>query len=245
MTAGYVAIFGTMVYSAFRMTNIMNDATIDYRILMNWHPHVFNILNDRISKVYTNLAIRLSTYLLGILVGHYLYMYETGQVKKIPRWFKKYGLKVALVIGSGTYVIAPLLANPYVKQFLPSPDKLDSDLMATTLPIVKTVMELCIGAILLALCTGGGFKWFTELMSSLPARVLSNISYGVFLVHVETMYKVPTVKYDTDYFYLLLYAVWFILVSNVVAFLVHVLYEMPINNSLRFVFKKIFYSVVK
>lgn len=244
-TAGYAAIFSTLIYSFVKMTHILRDADIDYKILLKWQPHVYNILTDRLHDVYTNLSIRLSTYLLGIVVGHFLYLYEQGRIKRIPRWFKRYGLKLALLVGSMTFMGAPLLANSSINQYLPSPEQLDSNTVVMMIPFFKVMMELCICVILLALTTGGGFKWLTELLSSLPARVLSNISYGVFLVHIEVMYQTPLYKYDSNWFYLFLYSTFFIILSNVIAFFMHVLYEMPINNVLRYVFKKIFYSIVK
>lgn len=244
-TAGYGAIFATLAYSGFKMTTILREANIDYKLLLGWQPHIYSILTDRLHDVYTTLAIRLSTYLLGIIVGHMLYQYEIGNIKRIPRWFRRYGLKLALLIGSGSFLFAPLVAQPAVNQFLPGPDSFDSDTMVILIPFLKTTMELCICVAIFALVTGGGFKWLNELLASQPARVLSNISYGVFLVHIEVMYKVPLTKYDTSYYYLFLYSSFFILLSNVIAFFMHVLYEMPINNVLRYIFKKIFFSVVK
>lgn len=207
---------------------------------MHWQPHVYSILADRLHDAYTDFLIRLSTYLSGCMVGHLLYMYETRQIKQWPSWFKRYGMKTALIVGAAFFMGAPILSNPYINQFLPNPKDIDSDTAALFIPLFRMVMELCICTVLLLLVTGGGYEWIRDLFSSNLCKILSNISYCVFLIHVEFMYKVKPQQTESTFWSLYIHSVFFIVTSNLISFFVHLLYEMPINNMLRYIFLKMF-----
>lgn len=212
---------------------------------MTWHPHVYSILADRLHDVYTDLLTRLSTYLLGVLVGHILFLYETRQIKQWPDWLKNYGLKLALTVGFAFFMGAPLLANPYINQFLPNVDDIDSDTAAIFIPLFRAAMEFCICLVLLILVTGGGYGWLNDFLSSNICKVLANISYCVFLVHVEVMYKVKVQKIESTYWSLFCHSTFFIVFSSGISFSIYLLYEMPINNLLRYVFRKLLKFVTR
>jgi len=224
---------------------ILREANIDYMVILHWQPHVYAIMADRLHNVYTDLVVRLSTYLLGVMAGHLLYLYETNQIKRWPSWVERVGLKVALIVGASFFMGGPILANPYLNQFLPSIDDLDSDTVVVLIPLFKSAMELCISVSLLLLASGGGYNWVSDTLSSKAAKVLSNISYGVFLVHVEVMYKVPAVKFESSYWFLFLYSIFFIVLSNLVSFAIYLLYEMPINNVMRHIIRKTLNTFVR
>lgn len=236
---GYVALFATFIVSWARLTYILRQANIDYVVLINWQPHVYSILADRLHDAYTDLIVRLSTYLLGCMVGHLLYMYETRQIKQWPDWFKRYGMKAALIVGGTFFMGAPILSNPYVSQFMPDSKDVDSDTAALFIPLFKNAMESCVCVILILLVTGGSYKWLTDLLSSNLSKILANISYCVFLIHVEIMYKVRTEQIESNYWSLYIHSTFFIVVANLAGFFVHLLYEMPINNMLRYIFQKL------
>lgn len=242
-TAGYGAIASTFVYSAFKMFNILRAANIDYRVVIRWKPHVYSILADRLHDVYTNLSVRLSTYLLGVVIGHLLYLYETRQIPDLPKGLRKYGMKIALLVASVFFMGGPLIARFYY--LFPSPDEIDSDLVVILIPVFKGAMELSMCVILLLLASGGGYKWISTFLTGKYAKILSNISYGVFLVHVEVMYKIPSFKFESSYWYLFVYSTFFVVCSIVAAFLIHVLYEMPVNNVLRYLIRRVYKSVLK
>lgn len=226
-----------------RLVRILREANIDYKVLVRWNPHVYSLMADRLHDVYTDLAVRLSTYLLGVVVGHTLYLYETHQIQTLPRWLTKYGMRFALAVGCIFFMGAPLISK--FQHFLPPPESLDSDTIVILIPLFKSAMELSISVVLLLLATGGGNKWFSALLTSRYAKILSNISYAVFLVHVEVMYKMPALKFESSYWYLFTYSTFFVVASNAIAFLVHLLYEMPINNLLRYLTRKMFSVFVK
>lgn len=140
---------------------------------------------------------------------------------------------------------AVIIANPYINQFLPTSDDIDSDTLVILIPLFKSLMEFSICISLLLLATGGGYKWVRKILSSKMAKILSQISYGVFLIHVEVMYKMPLAKHNSDYYILFLYGFFFIATSNIISFAIYVLYEMPINNITRQLFKRLFKSVVR
>lgn len=239
VTLGYIALFATLIISWARLTYILRQSNIDYVVLINWQPHVYSILADRLHDAYTDLVTRLSTYLLGCIVGHLLYMYETRQIKQWPDWFQRHGMKTALVVGGIFFMGAPLLSNPYISQFMPDSKYVDSDTAALFIPFFKNAMEISIGAVLLLLVTGGGYRWLTDLLSSNISKILANISYCVFLLHVEIMYKVKTQQIESTYWSLYVHSIFFIGVANLAGFFVHTLYEMPINNMLRYIFQKL------
>lgn len=236
--AGYGAILSTFVYSVIRLVNILRGANIDYKVLIRWNPHVYSLMADRLHDVYTDLAVRLNTYLLGVVVGHILYLYETRQLKTLPWWLRKYGMKFALSVACIFFMGAPLISKLHF--LLPSPDSVSSDTIVILIPLFKSAMELSISVVLLLLATGNGNRWISALLTSRYAKILSNISYGVFLVHVEVMYKIPAFKFESSYWYLFTYSTFFVVASNAIAFLVHVLYEMPVNNLLRYLTNRMF-----
>lgn len=242
--AGYAAILSTFVYSSLKLVEILRDANIDYEILLHWKPHVYALLADRLHDVYTNLAIRLSTYLMGVVVGHLLYLYEIRRIKQWPNWFTKIGLKLALSCASVFFMGALVISHPMINQFLPAANQVDSDLAVVLIPVFKTAMEICMATGILLLVTGSGYTWVGELLSSSTIKVMSNISYGVFLVHIEMMYKLPLVKLDSNYWTLFVHTVFHIAASNMLAFFIHLLYEMPINNIQRYLFQKAFQMFV-
>jgi peptidoglycan/LPS O-acetylase OafA/YrhL len=195
---------------------------------------------DRLHEVYTNAAVRMSTYLLGVIVGHMLYMYETRYIKQWPGWFRAWGMKVALTMAGCFFLGAPILASPLVNQFLPSRDSIDSDLVVWLIPLFKSAMELSIAVMILLLVTGGGFAFIRRILASQAMKILSNISYAVFLIHVEIMYKLPANQVDSDYWHLFKHAVFFIVVAHGISFFLHLFFEMPVHNVTRHIFKRAF-----
>jgi hypothetical protein len=237
---GYSAILATFIYSNVKLAQILIEAKVDYRILLNWHPHVYALMADRLHEVYTNPAVRMSTYLLGVIVGHLLYMYESRQIKQWPGWFRACALKAALLLGVCFFLGAPLLASPLVNQFLPNKQDIDSDTVVWLIPLFKSTMEVSICVIVLLLVTGGGFACVRRALASKTMKVLSNISYAVFLTHVEIMYKLPANQLDSDYWHLYKHATFFIVVAHAVSFVLHLFYEMPIHYITRHAFKRVF-----
>lgn len=233
-----MAILATFAWSAITLVRILRDAYIDYEVLLHWTPQVYSILADRLHDVYTNLSVRLSTYLLGVVVGHLLYLYDTQQIKKWPTWFTAIGLKLALLCASIFFMGAWVISNPTINRFLPAAEQVDSDLAVILIPIFKAAMEICMSVGILLLVTGSGYKWVRELLSSNIIKVLSNISYGVFLFHIELMYKVPLLEIESNYWILFIFTTFYIVFSNAVAFAIYLFYEMPINNVLRYVFQR-------
>lgn len=242
--AGYVAILATFVYSAIKLVVILRAANIDYEVLLHWTPQVYSILADRLHDVYTNLSVRLSTYLLGVVVGHLLYLYDSRQIKKWPRWFTLIGLKLALSCAFVFFMGALVISNPTINQFLPAAENVDSDLAVILIPLFKAAMEICMSVGILLLVTGSGYQWVGELLSSNVVKVFSNISYGVFLIHVEIMYKVPLFEIESNYWLLFIYTTFYIVCSNVVAFFIYLLYEMPIHNLQRYIIQKAYKTFV-
>ena len=237
---GYGAIFATLAYSNMSLVSSLRSANVDYKILPAWKPHVYSLLVDRLHHVYTSFSVRIGTYLMGVIVGHLLYLYETKRIGEIPKPLGQFGMKLALAMGFIFYFGSSFIANPYFNQLLPSRDSLDSDTVALLVPIFKVAMELCLSTIMLLLVTGGGFKFIRHFLSSSSMKILSNISYAVFLSHVEVMYKLPSFKFESNYWYLFIYAVFFIACSHLVAFMLHLFYEMPINNIIRHLFRRVF-----
>lgn len=237
---GYSAILATFAYSAHRLAQILLVAKIDYCILLAWQPHVYSLMADRLHEVYTNPAVRMSTYLLGVIVGHLLYMYEQRQIKQWPGWFRRWGMKVALLLACCFFLGAPLLASPLINQFLPGREQIDSTAVVWLIPMFKGVMELSICAIILLLVTGGGFSFVRRILASQAMKILSNLSYAVFLTHVEIMYKLPAHQLDSDYWHLFKHVIFFIILAHVVAFFLHLFFEMPVHFMTRHLFKKVF-----
>uniref|UniRef100_A0A6G1SPM1 Nose resistant to fluoxetine protein 6 n=1 Tax=Aceria tosichella TaxID=561515 RepID=A0A6G1SPM1_9ACAR len=237
---GYSAIFVTFVYSNFKLAQILQVAKIDYRIVLNWQPHVYALMADRLHEVYTDPAVRMSTYLLGVIVGHLLYLYETGYIKQWPAWFRAWAMKFALLLASCFFLGAPILASPYVNQFLPTKDDIDSDAVVWLIPLFKSAMELSICVMVLLLVTGGGFGFIRRILASQAMKILSNISYAVFLTHVEIMYKLPAHQMDSDYWHLYKHAIFFIVIAHIISFFIHLFFEMPVHNLTRHLFKRAF-----
>lgn len=235
---GYGAIFATVIYSTSRLVSVLRSANIDYKVMLAWQPHVYSIMADRLHDVYTDFYVRMSTYLLGVVVGHILYLYEIGRIKELPKLLRLIGMKLAICVGFVLYFGARVIANPIINQFLPSPESLTSDTVVLLIPIFKNTMEICLAILVLLLSTGGGSPSVRYLLSTQTMKILSNISYAVFLTHVEVMYKLPGIRFESSYWYLFVYAIYFIITTQVVSFLLHLFYEMPINYIIRHIFKK-------
>lgn len=220
------------------MIRALREAAIDYKIMLKWQPHVYSLMADRLHDVYTDFGIRMSTYMMSVVVGHLLYLYETRQIKRWPKWFQDWALKVSLTIVFALFFGAPILASPMLSGLMPDLDKLSSDSIVLLVPLFKYAMESSICVILLCLMTGGGLNWIREAFSSRAFKILSEISYAVFLIHIEIMYKLPQTKYTSSYWYLFIHASFFITSAYLLATIIYIFYEMPINNILREVFRR-------
>lgn len=232
-TAGYTVILTTCVMSFFAMATTLRQADIDFHVLLRWKPHSFAIATNRLIDCYVSLATRISSYLLGTIVGHLLYLYKIGKIQRWPRWFERYACKLACLTASMLFMGPLVLTNNLVQTLLPKATDIKPELLVYLCPIFKLLMEICLSVILLVLVSGGGYKWLTDLLSSKTAKVLSFISYGVFMTHIELMFKLPSLKYETSYAYLFMGASYFVLTAHLVALFLHLVYEMPINNILR------------
>lgn len=236
--AGYVAILSTFVLSIYRMVTTLNTANIDYQIVLHWKPHVYSLMADRLHDVYTDFYVRVSTYLLGVILGHLLYLYETRRIKQWPDWLRKYGMPVSFFVGTSFFLGAKIISNPFINQFMPAREDVNSHHVVLLIPLFKTAMELCQFTVTLLLLTGNGYKWVRDILSSRTMKILSNISYTVFLTHVEIMYKLPSSLFEANYWNLFIFSCFFIVLSHIVSFILYTFYEMPINNVLRYVFKR-------
>lgn len=176
--------------------------------------------------------------MLSLVTGHILYLYETRQIKAWPRWFKYWAIKGSLAFGSILFFGAPILASPMVNQFLPKSENLDNATIVLLIPIFKTTMEIAMCFTLLSMMTGGGSRWFRDLCSSRPFKIMSNISYVVYLIHIEMIFKVYLQKIMSNWWFLWGMSTAVVVFCFVIALFVHILYEMPINNILRIVFKR-------
>lgn len=176
--------------------------------------------------------------MLSIITGHVLYLYETRQIKAWPVWFKNCALKGSLVLASVLFFGAPLLASPMINQFLPKSDILDGATIVWLIPIFKTAMEIAMCLTLLSIMTGGGYKWFRDLSSSRTFKIMSNISYLVFLIHIEMIFKITLQKIMSNWWVLWALSTYVVVASNLIALILYILLEMPINNVLRVAFKR-------
>lgn len=212
--------------------------SIDYHVLLKWQPHAFAIMFDRMDMVYTNLKVSIGTFLLGVVDGYLLYMYETGKIKDWPVWFRKYALKVALLLIANSYFGSIILSSPYIAQLLPSPDDLKSETITILMPTFKMITEISMSVTLLLLATGGGYKFVRDILSGRTFRILSHLSFAVFMIHMDLIYMLPIHESDIDYRVLWGNAVFYIVVSYICACIIHVVYEMPINNVVRYIMKR-------
>ena len=238
---GYSAILGTFCYSNLKLVQTLQEANIDYRILLKWQPHVYALMTDRLHDVYTNPLVRLSTYLLGITVGHLLYAYRNGCINQWPVSFTRFGMKTALSIGMAFFFGPQLIVSPILRPLLPRPDQINSDLVVLLIPLFKSAMEFSICVMILLLVTNsGGYAFIRDLLSSRTMKILSNISYAVFLTHVEIMYKLPAQQFDSNWWQLFIHAIFLIVISNLFSFVLHILFELPIQNITAHMFRRVF-----
>jgi len=238
---GYSTILGTYAFCVMRMISALRQANVDYTLLLTWQPHIYSLMADRLHHVYTDFFVRLGTNLMGVVVGHLLYLYENGRIPEPPRWVRSIIPKMALIIGIILFFAGRFIANPYINQFLPSAESMTSDSVLLLVPGFKSIMEFCLSIMLLNLITGGGFKAINALLANKMMKFLCSISYAVFLCHIEVMYKAPLMRFDTTVpEHLAVYAISFIVVSHMVALVVHLLYEMPLNNLMREALKMVY-----
>jgi hypothetical protein len=235
---GYCAIIATFIISNLKLVHILRTANIDYKILLKLHPHTYAIMTDRLHDVYTNSLVRLSTYLLGITIGHLLYLYERRHIEQWPKWFREWGMKVALTVGLTFFYGAQLLASPLVNRFLPHRDQIDSDVVVLLIPLFKSAMEFSICVMILLMVTGGGSALVRRILTSQTMKILASISYAVFLTHVEIMYKLPIQRFASSWWQLIIHAIFFNVFTNIVSFILHLLFEMPVHNLTRHLLKR-------
>lgn len=229
--AGYIAMLSTIVYSWYRVILMLQNSKHDFTVLIEWKTHVYSVLTDRSHDVYTDLMVRISSYLMGMIAGHLIYLYETRTIKRWPHLFKKFGIKFALLTATSFFFGPRIIAQPMINQFLPK--SADSDTIAILIPLFKGAIEICLCIMLVLLITGHGFSIINQLLASNFLKILSKVSYGVFLIHIEVMFKTYAIKFESSYSVLFVYQVFFITVSYIIAFFMHFLYEMPINNLVR------------
>lgn len=230
-------MISAIVLSIARMNTILAEAKIDYTMMMTWKPFAFAMLSQRLDKVYVDVLLRLSSYMFGMIVGHLLHLREKRIIKEWPAWFNKILVKLAMFIALATFMGAPILKSPYVNQYLPSREEIKSEDIVYVVPVFKAIMEICISIMFLSIASAKPDGWFPRLLSCRIAKILSTISYGVFLFHIEIMHKLHTMRFPSKFSNLYVYTTFIVMASFALSFIVHVMIEMPVNNVLRRPFK--------
>lgn len=228
----------TYAFSTWRTIHELNKADIDYQIVLRWQPHTYKTMLDRLEPLYKDFTIRLGTYMFSIITGHVLYLYETRQIKAWPKWFKTWAIKGSLLLAAALFFGAPILASPKINQFLPKSDNIDGATIVLLIPIFRTTMEIAMCLTILSLMTGGGTKLVRVLLASRPFKILSNLSYIVFLIHIEVMFKITLQKVMINWWIGWGLSCLLVVLCYLIALFIHILFEMPINNILRVIFKR-------
>lgn len=229
-TLGYAAILATFVYSHLCQWRSLSMTKVDFHEVLRYEPNLISAGTDTLNEIYTDMNIRISTYLYGVLLGHLLYRYESGDIKQWPVWFRRYGWRLGLGLGAFIFSLGIVFTNPLVKLLLPPVDDIDGRIPMSFFLVLKFLMETSLAISILLATTGNAWSWLTNLLSARFFKVMSSLSYAVFLIHVEIMYKTQADRFDFDLSWIRMYSVYFIVASFLISFFMHLLFEMPINN---------------
>lgn len=245
--AGYGSILITLAISIWRHVNILSNFDVDFSLYTNFEPHGPAIAAERMNQAHTDLIVRFgSCCLLGVIVGHLLYLYETRKIARWPRWFRLLGLKIVLLVIASLYFGVPVLEHPLISQYLPPrPTEINRTVAIWSFSLAQLIPDIIVCIFILLTTTGSGSKTFIKLMSSRISKIFANTSYAVYLIHLEVIFKFPYMKVENLYWYLLLASIFHIFTSNLLAFLIHVLYEMPINHIVRYSMGRLMNSAAK
>lgn len=217
-----------MIAIHYGLFQVYRFLEVDHRILVLVEPHSMSVMVDRIVSLYVSLESRVSTYITGVLAGYFVYRWQIGNELKLPKWIRSHGLNVTLIIT----LISMLSLKFFVRPILSALGALDENSIPLAVTyyvlILKVMVEICMGIITASLACGRGQAWIRELLSNNFAVFLANLSYGVYLIHLEMIWKTHVFTFETNLFLLLLVAIGYLTLSFFAAFVIYILFERPI-----------------
>lgn len=238
--AGYTLIFATVLGNLYFLGKYLFDSPANLTLLFKWEPHSFTVLMNRLTITYITMASRVSTYYIGVTLGHLLYLYNQGKIVEFPKIVRCFGAPVALltlaIIFWGPRLVTLSIRAGY---FNLQDNQLGQIIIVGAIILFKMLVEISVFVLLLLLTTGSLPDLITRMLDNKFMKVCSNLSYGVFLNHIEIITKPAYYQFESHWEQIYIISLGFIVSSYLISLLTHLFIELPINNLTRLISKRV------
>lgn len=228
--AAYLAMLATTTANLYLSYQMLYGIPTKLAELFLWDVYSFANFINRLAETYVSLPYRVNAYLLGVVLGHILYVYEKGCIQRMPKILSRFGFYATVLAGTIlykgnrnlTWALRNKLIDPYAED--------SQHFMALAANVSKAITELVMAIFLLVLTTNNAPRWISKILDNKLMQVLSCLTFGVFLNHLEIIEKVSLPEIPTDWDVLTIMNCGFLCLCFATSLFTHLLIELPVNN---------------
>lgn len=235
ITLGIIASFVCGVLSIY-----LNDKVSDLRPILNFKPHGFKIYTSYFDNNYTQPQNRISSYLIGVMIGHQLFRFLTHQRESDPNhesislsywWIQRGSLVAGLSL-----ILLP--STPVIGRHLPLGESVARVVVSLFIPSYHIIFSFATGGYIASAATGNATNLVTRILSSPIWKPLARLSLCVALVNLQVcMYLIQT---HTQFIYITFQShLSLLILSTIVIYLASTVLCLIIESPIRAVFSKL------
>lgn len=235
---GYLLLLLATVVSTTKMTwQLANQTAVNTSDMAKIRLHVYPLISRFAAEFYNTAWNRIGPVAIGILSGHMLYLYETGAIRRWPRFMYGRGFKLVLAL----HLLIFLL--PVIGRFTDDPKstrQTDTTIFITSNATIKPVWSVINSLLLLRLITDlRSHSVLARLMSHNIWHCLGKLCFTSYLIHYEiilTLLKTRETLLDPNWSNAFREFSAVFLISTAISYAIYILYEAPMNKLIMLAF---------
>lgn len=238
---GYVALLFAVVGSTLNMTwQLASQTAVKTSDMAKVRLHVYPLISRFGAEFYNTAFNRMGPVAIGILGGHLLYLYGKGNIRTWPRLLQGTSFKIILMLHIFVFIL------PTLGMLTDDPSSNDDSNFTIFLisnATIKPIWSLINTIFILRLVTDLRLRsTVVRIMAHNVWHCLGKLCFASYLIHYEIILIFLKSRHeglvDPDWAQIAREFSFVFLVSTVIAYFVHILYEAPINNLITMIVNK-------
>lgn len=242
---GYTLLIVAVIVSTLNMTwQLANQAAVKTSDMAQVRLHIYPLISRFAAEFYNTAFNRIGPVAIGILGGHILYLYDKGTIRKWPHWMRGRVFKLVLLLHVLVFIL-PTLGKLTENEDEPRSNDSESNvgLFIISNATIKPIWSLINTIFILRLVTDLRFySIMVRITSHNVWHCLGKLCFASYLIHYEIILILLKSRHDglvdPDWVQVGREFSFVFIVSSLLAYVIYILFEAPINNLVSIAFKR-------
>lgn len=244
-----IIVLATIISTAKMSFQLANQSAVRTSDMAKIRLHVYPAISRFAAEFYNTAWNRIGPVAIGIFGGHMLYLYDIGKFKQWPWFMRGFGFKIVLLMHLLIFIL-PTMANQSSATTNDSKEQQQNNYSDTELTIfllsnatIKPIWSLINTIFLLRLVTDlRRHSVLAKLASHNLWHCLGKLCFVSYLIHYEIILILLKSRQD-----IVIEPNWpnalrefslVFLISTILAYVIHIIYEAPINKLITLIMTK-------